>query len=118
MHISAIKAKQNYREYFFDYLCFNLVVSKKPVTNVKAGKPYCIVLHCIVLHCDCIVLYCIVLYCIVSYRIVSYCIVLYSIAQGYQRFSLSKPAVGPNVALHASPAYRASTNLMSAFPAH
>ena len=34
-------------------------------------------------------------------------------AQGYQRFPLSTPAVGQNVALHAAPAY-----LVSAFLAH
>ena len=39
-------------------------------------------------------------------------------AQGYQRFPLSKPAVGWNVGLHAVPVYRASTYLVSAFPAH
>ena len=37
-------------------------------------------------------------------------------AQGYQRFPLSEPVVGRNVALHAVPAYRASTYLISAFP--
>ena len=30
-------------------------------------------------------------------------------AQGYQRFHLSEPVVGQNLALHAVPAYRAST---------
>ena len=39
-------------------------------------------------------------------------------AQGYQRFHLSKPVVGQNTALHAVPAYRASTYLVSAYPAH
>ena len=37
-------------------------------------------------------------------------------AQGYHRFPLSKPVVGPNIALHTMPAYmyRASTYLVSA----
>ena len=39
-------------------------------------------------------------------------------ARGYQRFPLSKSVVAPNLALHAVPAYRASTYLVSAFPAH
>ena len=39
-------------------------------------------------------------------------------AQGYQRFPLSKHAVGQNIAVHAVPAYRASTYLVSAFLAH
>ena len=39
-------------------------------------------------------------------------------AQGYQRFPLSKPVVGLNIASHAVPAYRASTYLVSVFPAH
>ena len=39
-------------------------------------------------------------------------------AQGYQGFPLSKPVVGPNIALNAAPAYRAYTYLVSAFPAH
>ena len=39
-------------------------------------------------------------------------------AQGYQRFPLSKPVVGQNIALGAVPAYRASVvYLVSAFPA-
>ena len=39
-------------------------------------------------------------------------------AQGYQRFPAPyKPVVDPNIALHAVPAYRASTYLVSAFPA-
>ena len=37
-------------------------------------------------------------------------------AQGYQKFCLSKPVVGRNIAFHA--VYRASTYLISAFPAH
>ena len=39
-------------------------------------------------------------------------------AQGHQRFPLSKPVVSPSIALHAVPAYGASTYLVSAFPAH
>ena len=39
-------------------------------------------------------------------------------AQGYQRFPLSKSMVGQNIAVHAVPAYMASTYLVSAFPAH
>ena len=40
-------------------------------------------------------------------------------ARDYQRFLLSKPVVGHNIiALHAVPAYGASTYLVSAFPAH
>ena len=39
-------------------------------------------------------------------------------AQGYQRFPLSKAVVGQNIAVHAVPAYRASTYLVSAFPVH
>ena len=39
-------------------------------------------------------------------------------AQGYQRLPLSKPVVGRNVVVHAVPAYRASTYLVTAFPAH
>ena len=39
-------------------------------------------------------------------------------AQGCERFPLSKPVVGQNVALHAVPVYRASTYLVSAFLAH
>ena len=39
-------------------------------------------------------------------------------AQGYQMFPLFKPVVGLNIALHAVPAYRASTYLISTFPAH
>ena len=39
-------------------------------------------------------------------------------AQGYQRFPLSKPVIGQTIALHAVCAYRASTYLVSAFPAH
>ena len=35
-------------------------------------------------------------------------------AQDYQRFHLAKPVVGPNIAFHAVPAYRASTYLVSA----
>ena len=38
--------------------------------------------------------------------------------QGCQRFPLSKPAAGQNIALHAVPAYRASTYQVSAFPTH
>ena len=37
-------------------------------------------------------------------------------AHGYQRFPLSKPAVGKNIALHALSAYRVSTYLISAYP--
>ena len=36
----------------------------------------------------------------------------------YQRFPFSKPVEGPNIALHAVPAYRAPTYLVFAFPAH
>ena len=32
--------------------------------------------------------------------------------------SISKPVVGQNIAFHAVPAYKASTDLVSAFPAH
>ena len=39
-------------------------------------------------------------------------------ARGYQRFPLSKPVVGRNIALHDMPTYMASTYLVSAFPAH
>ena len=40
-------------------------------------------------------------------------------AQGYQRLLLSKHEVGQNIVkLHAVPAYRASTYLVSAFLAH
>ena len=39
-------------------------------------------------------------------------------AQGYQMLPLSKLVIGRNIALHAVPADRASTNLVSAFPAH
>ena len=39
-------------------------------------------------------------------------------AQGYEWFPLSKPVVGQNIALHAVPAYRVSTYLVSAFLAH
>ena len=39
-------------------------------------------------------------------------------AQGYQKFPLSKPVVGQNIALHVVPAYWVSTYLVSAFPAH
>ena len=39
-------------------------------------------------------------------------------SEGYRRFPLSKPVVGRNIALHAVSAYRASTYLVSAFPAH
>ena len=35
-----------------------------------------------------------------------------------ERFPLSKPVVGQNIALHAVPAYRTSTYLVSAFAAH
>ena len=38
--------------------------------------------------------------------------------QGYQQFPLFKPVVGQNTASHAVPVYRASTYLVSAFPAH
>ena len=36
----------------------------------------------------------------------------------YQRFPLSKPLVGQNLALDAVSAYRAYTYIVSAFPAH
>ena len=41
-------------------------------------------------------------------------------AQGYQRFPLSKPVAGQNMAVGAVPAYRASiiTYLVSTFPSH
>ena len=39
-------------------------------------------------------------------------------AHGYHRFPISKPVVGQNIALHAVPAYRACTYLVSAIPAH
>ena len=39
-------------------------------------------------------------------------------AHPYQRFPLSKPVVSRIVALHAVPVYRASTYVVSAFPAH
>ena len=37
-------------------------------------------------------------------------------AQGYHMFPLFKPVVGQNIALHAAPAYRASTNVQLYFP--
>ena len=39
-------------------------------------------------------------------------------AQGYQRFPLSKPGVGQNIALHDAPADRTSTCFVSAFQIH
>ena len=39
-------------------------------------------------------------------------------AQGYESVPISKPVVGQNIALHAMPAYRASTYLVSVFTAH
>ena len=36
---------------------------------------------------------------------------------GLSKVPFSKPLVGPNIALHAVPAYRASTFSISAFPA-
>ena len=39
-------------------------------------------------------------------------------SQGLERFPLSKPVVGRNIDLHVASAYRASTYLVSAFPAH
>ena len=41
-------------------------------------------------------------------------------SQGYRRFPFSKPVVlvGPNIALHAVPAYKASPSLVPATPAH
>ena len=39
-------------------------------------------------------------------------------AQGYQRFLLSRPVVGQNIAVRAAPADRASNSLVSAFPIH
>ena len=39
-------------------------------------------------------------------------------SEGCQRFPFSKPVVGQSIALHAVPAYRASTYVLSAFPAH
>ena len=38
-------------------------------------------------------------------------------SEGCQRFPFSKPVVGQSIALHAVPAYRASTYVLSAFPA-
>ena len=40
------------------------------------------------------------------------------VAQGYQRFPLSKPVVGPNTPVYAIPAYRESAYIVSAFPTH
>ena len=37
-------------------------------------------------------------------------------AHGYQRFLVSKPVVGQNIALHAVPAYRASSYLVGLIP--
>ena len=38
--------------------------------------------------------------------------------KGYQKFPLSKSVVGQNIAVQAVSAYKASTNLVSTFPAH